>query len=484
VYVALATVRVRYPFHLEWEEGVFLDQIGRILNGESIYRRPTLEFVPDIYPPLYVYLSSALAMILGPGFLPLRLASFLSSLGCLSLLFLIVKRETGDGLAAIFASGLFAATYRISGAWFDIVRPDSLLLLLLLGAIYLIKCKSTATAAVFAGLLTALSLATKQSAISASMAMMLGAMFLNWRRSTYTIGTAAVLGGIGFSLLGSQSAGWSNYFIFHLSGLYFSPVSGFIRGNVFSFWAWDGIGKLPLALALAVLYLLSLLFSRSRRIFAFYFLATAGMIGGAWVSWMPLSSYCNVFIPAHAILALLAGLGMHTLFNLIGRLGKRDLQLVSILAYIVCIAQFAALYYDPFQQLPKPDDFRAGQKLLASFAPLNGDILCPYHNYLPSMVGKKIYPHDCVVRNVFDFASTEVKEPLRKEFIAAIREQKFGAIILDSPGWYFQEEIEKYYRKERTVFDDDTVFWPVAGKRTRPKFIYVPRARNPPGEGG
>jgi 4-amino-4-deoxy-L-arabinose transferase-like glycosyltransferase len=482
--MALATVRVRYPFHLEWEEGVFLDQTGRILNGESIYRRPTLEFVPDIYPPLYVYLSSALATILGPSFLPLRLVSFLSSLGCFSLLFLIVKKETGNSLAAIFASGLFAATFRISGAWFDIVRPDSLLLLLLLGAVYLIKCKNTVTASVFAGLLIALSLATKQSAIAISMAMMLAAMFLNWRRSIYSIGTAAVLGGIGFSLLGYRSAGWSNYFIFHLSGLYFSPMSGFIRENVFSFWSRDCIGKLPLALALAVLYLLSLLFSRSRRNFAFYFLTTVGMIGGAWVSWMPLSSYCNVLIPAHAALALLAGLGMHTLFNLIGRREKRDFQLVAILAYIVCIAQFAALYYDPFQQLPKPDDPRAGQELLASFAPLKGDILCPYHNYLPSMVGKKVYPHDCVVRNVFDFASTGVKEPLRKEFIAAIREQKFGAIILDSPGWYFQEEIEKYYRKERTVFDDDTVFWPVAGKRTRPKFIYVPRARNPPGDGG
>ncbi len=484
VYLALATARVRYPFHLEWEEGVFVDHIGRILNGESIYRRPALEFVPDIYPPFYAYLSSVLAMVLGPGFLPLRLVSFLSSLGCFLLLFLIVKRETGDRLAAIYSSGLFAATFRLSGAWFDIVRPDSLLLVLLLGSIYLIKCSSTPAAFVWAGALTALSLATKQSAIVSSLAIMLAALLWNWRRALYSMATAAALAGIGFSLLGYRTGGWSNYYIFHLPGLYFSPASGLARENLFAFWSRNCIGKLPLALALAALFLVSLMFGRARRSAAFYLMAAAGMIGGAWISWMPLSSYDNVLIPAHAALALLAGLGMHTLFSSIGRRETGSGQPVASLACLACIAQLAALYYDPFQQLPRPDDFRAGQDLLASFAAVQGDILCPYHSYLPSLVGKKVYPHDCVVRNVFDFASTEVKDSLRGEFLAAIRGREFGAIILDAAGWYFQDEIEKYYRPERAAFGDERVFWPVTGKRTRPASIYLPRARNQPEEGG
>jgi 4-amino-4-deoxy-L-arabinose transferase-like glycosyltransferase len=57
-----------------------VDHVLRVLSGQKLYVQPSLEFVPFIYPPLFVYLSAMVSMVTGVGFEPLRLVSFVSSL--------------------------------------------------------------------------------------------------------------------------------------------------------------------------------------------------------------------------------------------------------------------------------------------------------------------------------------------------------------------------------------------------------------------
>ena len=85
VYLAVALLRLRYPFQLEWIESGSLDQVRRILSGRKLYARPSLGFVSFIYTPVYFYVSAAAARVLGDGFLPLRLVSLAASLGCMGL---------------------------------------------------------------------------------------------------------------------------------------------------------------------------------------------------------------------------------------------------------------------------------------------------------------------------------------------------------------------------------------------------------------
>ena len=139
IYLILVFFRIQYPFELEWMEGGSLRQVIRILSGQKLYVSPSLEFVPFIYNPLYFYISAFISKIIGGGFMPLRLVSFISSLGCFFIIFLFVKRETKNIFFGVIAACLFAATFRISGAFFDIARVDSLFLLFLLIALYLIK---------------------------------------------------------------------------------------------------------------------------------------------------------------------------------------------------------------------------------------------------------------------------------------------------------------------------------------------------------
>jgi 4-amino-4-deoxy-L-arabinose transferase-like glycosyltransferase len=138
VVLVLMCYRLPYPFEIDWMEGAMVDQVRRIVAGQPIYVAPSTEFVPFLYPPGFFYLSALLTQIVGEGFLGLRLVSALSSVGVLVLIAL-VWRETGVRHLGVVAAGLFAATYRIGGTYFDVGRVDMLFLFLLLGSFFAIR---------------------------------------------------------------------------------------------------------------------------------------------------------------------------------------------------------------------------------------------------------------------------------------------------------------------------------------------------------
>ncbi len=132
VYIFIAVQHIFYPYELEWMEGGMVDHVVRLLSRKQLYTEPSIEFIPFIYTPLFSYVGMIISKIFGVGFFSLRLISFLSSLGCFIIIFEFVRRETKSLFFAILSTGLFAATYRISGAWLDLARVDSLFLLFLL----------------------------------------------------------------------------------------------------------------------------------------------------------------------------------------------------------------------------------------------------------------------------------------------------------------------------------------------------------------
>jgi hypothetical protein len=123
-YVCIALLRIDYPFEIEWMEGGSRGHVARILSGEALYGPPTLAFTPFIYTPLYFQVTAWLVPVFAEGFLALRFVSWFASLGCFALVAAFVLGETRNRVAALLAMGVFAATYRISGAWFDIARVD------------------------------------------------------------------------------------------------------------------------------------------------------------------------------------------------------------------------------------------------------------------------------------------------------------------------------------------------------------------------
>ena len=164
--LAVALLRLAYPYELEWMEGGTLLTVQRLAAGNQIYVPPSVDFVPFIYTPLYFYLGSGLVSLFGGGFTPLRLLSLAASLGSLTMIFLLVRNRTRDIFWSFIGAAFFAACFEIGGGWLDLARNDALYLFFLLLAVFLWeRSRGGFVGHLLAGLAFVLAFLTKQSAL-------------------------------------------------------------------------------------------------------------------------------------------------------------------------------------------------------------------------------------------------------------------------------------------------------------------------------
>jgi len=92
--------RAGFPLDLEWMEGGMLVHAQRLAAGQGIYVKPTLDFVPYLYTPLYPALLALLSLVFPLGYLLGRVVSLLALFAALVLLGALVVREA-RGLARV-----------------------------------------------------------------------------------------------------------------------------------------------------------------------------------------------------------------------------------------------------------------------------------------------------------------------------------------------------------------------------------------------
>jgi len=191
-YVVVALQRIGYPYELTYFEGSTVEVTARVAAGQPLYGPPSTSFTPWPYPPLYFWVTGAVARLFGVNLLSLRLVSFTASLAVLVLLALVVRKVGGSTVSGLVAAGVYAATYRVSGAWADTARVDSLLLALLLGAVFVGVGAQTWRQGAAVGSLFFLAFLTKQTALLVAAPPLLWMLF---RRRTAGVAACAVLGG-------------------------------------------------------------------------------------------------------------------------------------------------------------------------------------------------------------------------------------------------------------------------------------------------
>lgn len=465
-YLLVALLRIGYPFELEWMEGASVDQVLRILSGGKLYVAPSLEFIPFIYTPLYFYASAVVSKIVGSGFLPLRLLSLASSGGCFFIIFLIVKRETKSAFAALLAPSLFAATFVISGAWFDIGRADSLFLLLLLAGLYLVRFRQSPISYILAGVSVSLAFLTKQMALIVFVPMAAYLFLVDRRRCAYFIGPVLLIVAASTVLLDWIHGGWYTYYVFKLPAQH-----ALLKSMWLYFWSVDIMSKLSIAFVMSIFCVFSQAVHSKRGDCLFYFLIFIGMLAASWLSRAHPGGYLNVLFPAYAALSILFGLAVHAAVEFIQALSSDRRKMLEPYLYLVCLVQFALLLYNPFAQIPNERDREAGRAFIKTMAELPGDILMPYHGYLPSLAGKKCCAHKQAISDILKAHDGPIKAKLMDEISRALRERRFDCVILNAP--WFPELTERHYVKRRLVFDKKDVFWPATGFQTRPELIFV-----------
>jgi hypothetical protein len=247
LFVVTALERLRFPYELEQLEGSMFLSVLRVFHGQALYPRPSLAFIPYMYPPVYYYVSAAAGHVMGMTITTLRSVSILSTLGCFAMIYALVRKEVQRHLPAIAAAGLYAGCYSLCAGWFDLGRLDSFFILTLLLAMYATRWWHPAVA----GALWTLAFQTKQSILPAAFVMLCFDFGMQRGRLQRTVSgvTALALGAAGSVLwLNHATGGWFNFYIFTVPG----ANADLQLRTAALFWPIDILR--PLALALIVLF--------------------------------------------------------------------------------------------------------------------------------------------------------------------------------------------------------------------------------------
>jgi hypothetical protein len=469
VYLWVALHRVGYAFELDWMEGGSVELAGRVLGGHSLYAAPSVGFVGWTYPPLYYWVSAAVAKVIGLGFLPLRLVSLAASLVSMATLAAMVARESGNRVAGLVAAGLFAATFRISGAWFDTGRVDSLFLALTLIAFAWGRWARGVRGGIGLGVLAFLAFFTKQTALLALVPALAVLVVTRRKVGVPAVLTLLALLIVSTVILEASTAGWYGYYIY--TELIHQQVAqtlwvGFWREDI-----WRQQWPLVILILAGGAVLAWSARKRSARAAlgspAFYYLvAAAGLIGSAWVSRLHTGGYANVLMPAYAGLALLAGLTYAALLN-------RHPRARPLLAAAV-VVQLGLLIYPVGAQIPTAADRSAGAQLIARLRALPGPVIVLRHPWYATVAGKGTFAQAEAIGDVLRSASSRGARPLRASLAYALGADNVQAVVLDGTfdAHFFGAELTRYFRLQPAPITASRLY-PLTDVRTSPTLLYL-----------
>jgi hypothetical protein len=479
LFVALS--RMSYPFDLEWTEGGALIQTQRLLSDQPLYVRPSVDYVPYVYPPLYFYLAAGVSSIVGFSFFALRLVSFTATLGCYLVIFFFVKKETSSSLAGIVGLGLFAAMYYLVGTFFDIGRVDMVALVFFMLAAYLVRFHFSPIGAVFTGLLITLSFQTKQSAVPMFMPLLVYAYLSNKKATLILIGIVLAAMIVSIAYLNRTTDGWYGFYTTELlshQSLREDMIPKFFSQDIFS--------RLPLIGFLGVFFFLYQQPSTSDKWKSklFIFSLIMGTLGWAWLQLIHQGAYVNIFIPVYFSFAILFGLVFHEFRLLVKTADTKQASIIYTSFSLIFALQLVSLWYDPISQIPTKEDYTAGESVLHTIRASKGDVLLPDHPYLLVMAGKKPTAHTPAVRIVMridDISVCSECQQLLEDYQDAIYNGRYSMAILDrrfdptDDGLYvfLPDDFTDYYLPaEPLAFEDSEVFNSVTGLKSRPEHVF------------
>jgi hypothetical protein len=501
--------RMTYPYDLEWMEGGMLHHAQRIHDGVGIYVPPSLDFIPYLYTPLY----PSLIALFGVSYTTGRVISVLSLIGIAitAVLLITSKRHHHVRRGPAWAGtalglGLFAAAYPISDGWYDLVRADTLFLMLVTIGIGTLPrwCEMGTGIAGHAqiaapALLLTLAFFCKQTGI---IYVALGGcivLVLAWRRLAVYVAVAGLFGLGGTYVLQQTSEGW---FWTYVSEIHRAHDFNWDRfGNSFINILWrttDGGRQFPLIGApITTVVVVSLVFVLITRIHhktlprqVRPLLLWASVFGvstivGA-VGWGTEFAHFNAYMPAQLHGALAAGSAIPAVYACThlwwGDRPRRELgatgcaAIVALPLAITCITAT----WSPSKFTPTPADEAAGDKLIAHIRELPGEVWMPSHPWYLELAGKTPRVHRMGIRDVTWRQSRTV---------AGVEEslttRGFSAIILDNADLHNRDSfpaLHSNYRIGQRIPDDERprVY---TGARVIPDEIWVPIVHQKPPAG-
>jgi hypothetical protein len=466
-YLATALSRISFPFELDWIEGGHVAQVQRILDGQPVYDKPSLDYTAAIYTPLYYYVSALFGMAVGNGFFTLRLLSFVSSLGCFAFIFLIVHRRTSSSLASFVASFLYAATFSISGFFFDLAHPDSLFLLFLLVGIYAYESKNIAVRTFVSPMFLFLSFFTKQQAVIVAIGLSLGALLSGkgFKRMAFALIFGVLVIG-SFCAMGGFANEWYKYYIFDLPSQH-----GIYRRGLTLFWIED-LPKLGIALCFCyVAFAWRRVEERTSERISQDVLLFGSLFLASFLSRIHYGSWINILMPLHAGIAIYFGIGLDLCLKRFGRVAS-----LKLLVVLATLFQFLSLTFDPQEQIPNPAVKQAGEKLLQRISTIPGEVYWWDHPWYLHMLGKPMQAQEMAIDDVIRARKQgRWKQVLEQEMAAAVASGRYEAFVSDFKEFNLRPpDFDIYYELVDSNLTGNA-FPPRTGWNRKPTFLYMRR---------
>jgi hypothetical protein len=160
-----------FPYDLNYGEGYVLNDAVRLARGAPIYADlQQFPMVRSPYPPLFPFVWSLLVPLAGPVLWPGRAMEILALAGVCVLVAVNARRAVPGGWPAVAAVGLVVGSPFVY-QWAGYARVDVLALLFAVGGVVAAQWIRGRRGVIVAALLCALALWTKQTAITATLAV-------------------------------------------------------------------------------------------------------------------------------------------------------------------------------------------------------------------------------------------------------------------------------------------------------------------------
>jgi hypothetical protein len=447
--------RVAYPYDLEWMEGGMLHHALRLQTGAGIYTPPSVDFIPYLYTPLYPALLATLGELFGLSYTLGRMLSVLSRVGSGVIGYMSICAPRFRHAArlpalvgATLALGLFAAIYPYVEGWYDLVRADTMFLMLITAGIAAAAnwsaegagLRGHARVAAVAAIL-AFAFFTKQTGILYVAFGGAIVLVVAWRRLPTYIAVAGVIGLGGTLIANAATNGWFWVYVREIHTKHDFNMDRFWKsyGNIL--WHFRAL-TIVVAVGLvvtAITYLRRPPVGRRRELprqckplllwsAAFAVSTVVGAIG-----WGTEFAHFNAYMPAFLHGALAAGAAVPALAACAAILWGARPHPVEVMHGTAALAAIALALtcwharWNPRRFIPTAADVAAGDKLVRRIRELPGEVWLPSHPWYAVLAGKRPHVHRMGIKDV-TWRQHRTVVGLDK----ALADHAFSAVILDN----------------------------------------------------
>lgn len=387
--VRVLSARATYTADVEWMEGGLLYQAYRLLHGLPIYGHSADAYVPYPYPPVHFSVVALVGAVVGLDFWSARAVSTLAFVAlCATLSREIVRHVASPwlgGAMALVVLGAIAAGFPFSGAWYDVIRPDTLsLCLVVLGAALVSEEALSVRRGISAGLVLTLAVFSKQSCV----------FFVPWlllysavrhRRSGLLVGLAfaassAVL------LLGLQLSSKGQFWLWTMVSPQRLPRHFATFHPEFTRWVLGELEHIQSFLVyISVLVLTGLVLIGTRRMSA---------RGALWIGLFVMSipaalmartspdAYSNLMMPPVVLAPVAAVILLGDVVQWLE--GRPVVQRAVSLALLLYAARYLQVHrFNPSEYLPSRKQRSCAEQLNRLVAGIRESILIPSSPFLP-----------------------------------------------------------------------------------------------------